>query len=148
MQGTGAWERDFVTKKKAGLLPLLAALALAAPALAQEDGGSLAQTGTPPERTSILYTYGDEPCPEAQEGEIVVCAQQPETERYRVPKELREELKEDEAVGGGSWASKVEGYENVARASRPNSCSPVGSYGFTGCAAAALRDWFEARRAP
>ncbi len=148
MQGTGAWERDFVTKKKAGLLPLLAALALAAPALAQEDGGSLAQSGTPPERTSILYTYGDEPCPEAQEGEIVVCAQQPETERYRVPKELREELKEDEAVGGGSWASKVEGYENVARASRPNSCSPVGSYGFTGCAAAALRDWFEARRAP
>ena len=81
MQGTGAWERDFVTKKKAGLLPLLAALALAAPALAQEDGGSLAQSGTPPERTSILYTYGDEPCPEAQEGEIVVCAQQPETER-------------------------------------------------------------------
>jgi hypothetical protein len=137
-----------VTKKKAGLLPLLAALALAAPALAQEDDGSLAQSSTPPERTSILYTYGDEPCPEAQEGEIVVCAQRPEAERYRVPKELREELKEEEAVGGGSWASKVEGYENVARASRPNSCSPVGSYGFTGCAAAALRDWFEARRAP
>ena len=65
-----------------------------------------------------------------------------------MPKELRDELKEDEAVGGVSWASKVEGYENVARASRPNSCSPVGSYGFTGCAAAALRDWFEARRAP
>lgn len=137
-----------MTKKKAGLLPLLAALALAAPALAQEDDGSLARSSTPPERTSILYTYGDEPCPEAQEGEIVVCAQRPEAERYRVPKELREELKEEEAVGGGSWASKVEGYENVARASRPNSCSPVGSYGFTGCAAAALRDWFEARRAP
>ena len=137
-----------MTKKKAGLLPLLAALALAAPALAQEDDGSLAQSSTPPERTSILYTYGDEPCPEAQEGEIVVCAQRPEAERYRVPKELREELKEEEAVGGGSWASQVEGYENVARASRPNSCSPVGSYGFTGCAAAALRDWFEARRAP
>ena len=137
-----------MTKKKAGLLPLLAALALAGPALAQEDDGSLAQSSTPPERTSILYTYGDEPCPEAQEGEIVVCAQRPEAERYRVPKELREELKEEEAVGGGSWASKVEGYENVARASRPNSCSPVGSYGFTGCAAAALRDWFEARRAP
>jgi hypothetical protein len=137
-----------VTKKKAGfLLPLFAALTLAAPALAQDDG-SLAQSSSPPERTSVLYTYGDEPCPEAGEGEIVVCAQRPESERYRVPKELREELKEDEAVGGGSWASKVEGYENVARASRPNSCSPVGSYGFTGCAAASLRDWFEARRAP
>ena len=98
-----------MTTKKAGLLPLLAALALAAPALAQEDDGSLAQSSTPPERTSILYTYGDEPCPEAQEGEIVVCAQQPETERYRVPKELREELKEDVPAGGGSWASGVGG---------------------------------------
>ena len=146
MQGPGSGNA-IVTKKKAGLLPLLAALALAAPALAQEDGGSLAQSSTPPERTSILYTYGDEPCPEPQEGEIVVCAQEPETERYRVPKALREELKEDEVVGGGSWTSAVEGYENVARASRPNSCSPVGSYGFTGCAAAALRNWFEARRA-
>ena len=137
-----------MTKKRTGLLlPLFAALTLAAPALAQDDG-SLAQSSSPPQRTSVLYTYGDEPCPEAQEGEIVVCAQRPESERYRVPQELREELKEEEAVGGGSWASKVEGYENVARASRPNSCSPVGSYGFSGCAAAALRDWFEARRAP
>ncbi len=131
---------------KAGLLPLFAALALAAPAIAQDDG-SLAQSGQPPQRTSVLYTYGDEPCPEPVGDEIIVCAQQPESERYRVPKELREELKEDVAVGGGSWASKVEGYDNIARQTRPNSCSPVGSYGFTGCAALALRQWFEERRA-
>ncbi len=126
------------------LFPLL--VALGAPALAQDD--SLAQTGEPPQRTSVLYTYGDEPCPEPMGDEIIVCAQQPESERYRVPKELREELQDDEAVGGGSWASTVEGYDNIARATRPNSCSPVGSYGFTGCASAALRQWFEARRAP
>ncbi|KGB51738.1 hypothetical protein FG91_04102 [Sphingopyxis sp. LC81] len=136
-------------KKTAGLLlPLFAALAFAAPALAQNDS-SLAQSGEPPQRTSVLYTYGDEPCPEPKGDEIVVCAQQPETERYRVPKELREELKEDVPAGGGSWASAVDGYNNgAAAASRPNSCSPVGSYGFTGCAAAAMREWFEARRAP
>ncbi len=134
--------------RTAGLLPLLAALAFAAPALAQNDS-SLAQSSQPPQRTSVLYTYGDEPCPEPQGDEIVVCAQQPETERYRVPKELREELKEDVPAGGGSWASAVDGYTNgAAAASRPNSCSPVGSYGFTGCAAAAMREWFEARRAP
>lgn len=135
-------------KKPARLLfPLLAALAFAAPALAQNDS-SLAQSGQPPQRTSVLYTYGDEPCPEAQGDEIVVCAQEPETERYRVPKELREEIKEDVPAGGGSWASAVEGYDNVARATRPGSCSPVGSYGFTGCASAAMRQWFEERRAP
>jgi hypothetical protein len=136
-----------MTGKAGLLLPLLAALAFAAPAFAQNDS-SLAQTGQPPQRTSVLYTYGDDPCPEPKGDEIVVCAQRPESERYRVPKELREELKDDTPVGGGSWASAVQGYENIARATRPNSCSPVGSYGFTGCAAAALREWFEERNAP
>jgi hypothetical protein len=126
------------------LLPLVAAMLLAAPAAAQDD--SLAQTGSPPERVSVLYTYGNEPCPEPQDGEIVVCAQQPESERYRVPKDLRHK-DEDTAVGGGSWASAVDSYTNgPAAASRPNSCSPVGSYGYTGCTAAMLRDWFAERR--
>lgn len=128
------------------LLPLFAALVLATPAIAHADS-SLTQSGQPPQRTSVLYTYGDEPCPEPVGDEIIVCAQQPESERYRVPKELREELQDDTPVGGGSWASKVEGYDNIARQTRPDSCSPVGSYGYTGCAAAALRQWFEARRA-
>jgi hypothetical protein len=127
------------------LFPLL--VAIAAPGYAQDDG-SLAQSGQPPQRTSVLYTFGNDPCPEPQGDEIVVCAQQPESDRYRVPKELREELKEDVAVGGGSWASTVEGYDNIARATRPNSCSPVGTYGYTGCASAALRQWFEERRTP
>ncbi|MBL0767824.1 hypothetical protein K5P26_04740 [Sphingopyxis sp. XHP0097] len=126
------------------ILPLLL---LATPALAQEEE-SLAQSSTPPQKTSILYTYGDEPCPEGAANEIVVCAQQPESERYRVPKELREELKDDAPAGGGSWASRVEGYDGIARQTRPDSCSAVGSYGFTGCAALALREWFEAKRAP
>ena len=128
------------------LPPLFAALAFAAPALAHNDS-SLAQSGEPPQRTSVLYTYGDEPCPEPKGDEIVVCAQQPETERYRVPKELREEIKEDVPAGGGSWASAVEGYDSIARVGRPNSCSAVGSNGWTGCTAALIRDWFEERRA-
>jgi hypothetical protein len=127
-----------------GLFPLLALLA--APASAGQDD-SLAQSGQPPQKTSILYIYGDEPCPESGSDEIVVCAQRPESERYRVPRELRKELKDDAPAGGGSWTSAVEGYDNIARTTRPDSCSPVGSYGFTGCAALALRQWFEARRA-
>ena len=133
-----------MTRTAALLLPFAAMLAV--PALAQ-DSESLAQSGVPPQRTSVLYTFGDEPCPEPQGDEIIVCAQRPEGDRYRVPKELREELKDDVPAGGGSWASAVEGYENIARQTRPNSCSPVGSYGYTGCAALAMREWFEARRA-
>ena len=123
------------------LLPLLALLAGAQP----DDG--LAQSGQPPQKMSVLYTYGDEPCPESSGDEIVVCAQRPESERYRVPKELREESKDAAPAGGGSWAAAVEGYDDIARTTRPDSCSAVGSYGFTGCAALALRQWFEARRA-
>lgn len=127
-------------KRPASLLFML--LAFAAPVQAQDD---LGMSSTPPEKMSILVTYGDEPCPEAEGDEIVVCAQRPEADRYRVPKELRHQ--DEEAVsGGGSWASKVEGYDDIARVTRPNSCSVVGSYGFTGCSAAALRQWFEARR--
>ncbi|MDZ3831228.1 MAG: hypothetical protein U0S50_05340 [Sphingopyxis sp.] len=139
-------------------VPLLSALLLlAAPmsATAQtvhaapaDDDASLAQSAEPPQKTSILVTFGNEPCPEAEGEEIIVCAQQPESERYRVPKSLRGQEEEEAPAGGGSWASRVEGYDNIARATRPDSCSPVGSYGFSGCAALALRQWFEARRAP
>lgn len=114
----------------------LAVSTLATPAIADE----------PPQKFSILVTYGDEPCPEAVGDEIVVCANEPESERYRVPKKLREAEKEA-SVGGHSWANAVEDYDNGAgRVMRPNSCSPVGSNGFTGCTAAALREWFAEKR--
>lgn len=138
-----------MTKPVRLLLPLLTALAplslaFAAPALAQND--SLAMSSQPPEKFSFLIAYGKDECPEADGDEIVVCAQEPEADRYRVPKDLRDELREEDNVGGGSWASAVEGYDSIARIGRPNSCSAVGSYGFTGCASAALRQWFEERR--
>ena len=124
------------------LLPLLL---LAPPALAQEE--PLGQSSQPPQKVSILYTYGDEPCPEPVGDEILVCAQQPESERYRVPKELRGKDGDEAPAGGPAWSQAVEAHDDIARLNRPNSCSAVGSYGFTGCAAAALRQWFEARRA-
>jgi hypothetical protein len=125
-------------------LPALLLALIAAPALAAEPLPTpvVAPDGT--QRWSFLVTYGDEDCPPAQDDEIVVCARLPESERYRIPPPLRE--KKVDRVGGMSWASHVESYEQVARLSRPDSCSSVGSYGFSGCAAKALRDWFEERR--
>lgn len=134
-----------MTKPTPMLLSLATVLFVAIPAHAQDE--DFAQSASPPQKMSILYTYGDEPCPEPQGNEIVVCAQQPESDRYRVPKDLRHEDDEAAPAGGGSWGSKVEGNDDIARLTRPNSCSPVGSYGYTGCAAAALRQWFAERRA-
>jgi hypothetical protein len=125
------------------LLPLLAALAFAAPALAQDD---LAMSSQPPEKFSFLIAYGADACPEADGDEIVVCAQEPEADRYRVPKELREELRDEDVGGGSAWGATVEAHDDIARLGRPNSCSAVGSYGFTGCTSAMLRQWFAERR--
>ena len=133
-------------EQKRGNMEAAAAAMLLAPLPAAAQDDSLVQHSEPPERISFLVTYGDDHCPVAEGEEIVVCAQRPESDRYRVPKDLRHQ-DEEAPAGGGSWASKVEGYDAIARQTRPDSCSPVGSYGFTGCAAAALRQWFEARRA-
>jgi hypothetical protein len=102
-------------------LPLLAALA-AAPLPAQAP---------PPERISTLVVFGDDPCPRSSADEVVVCARRPEGERYRIPKDLRK--RDYNAARDGSWAGTAKVLEMVSRQGLPNSCSPIGSYGFTGC---------------
>lgn len=97
------------------------------------------------ERWSILITYGEDDCPESIEGEIVVCARQPEEERYRIPKAVREKDKEEATRYAMSWSAQFQNHEDEARLGRPDSCSPVGTNGFTGCQAAFLRDWFAER---
>lgn len=113
-----------------GPLFLLIALIAPLPAAAQ-----------PPERETSLVVYGDDPCPEVA-GEVVVCARRPEEERYRIPRPIRERQQTET-----SWASRVEGLEEESRPMRPGSCSTVGSGGFTGCAAALIRQWYAERRA-
>ena len=115
-----------------------------APVFAAGDQLGDAQQPAPPERISFLVTFGEEKCPEAAGDEIVVCAVQPETERYRIPKSLREN--DDAAVAGGSWTSAVESLDGYARANLPNSCSVNGSNGFTGCTQKLLQQWHAERR--
>lgn len=97
----------------------------------------------PPERITNLVVYGDEACPTATGDEIVVCARKPESERYRIPKTLREK---PAVAGGPGWGSQVANMEAIGRQTIPGSCSVNGSYGFTGCTAAMLRQWFAERR--
>ena len=97
----------------------------------------------PPARQLTLVVYGDDPCPSSgADNEVVVCARRPEEERYRIPRRIRERQPTET-----SWASRVEGLEDESRPMRPNSCSAVGSGGFTGCNAAMIRQWYAERRA-
>ncbi len=124
---------------------LLPFLATAFAASAQADDMTRGSAAQQPEKISFLATFGEEKCPEAVEpDEIVVCAAAPEGDRYRIPKDLRKG--EEEAAASQSWTSAVESLDEEARPMRPNSCSVVGTGGFTGCTQAMLREWFAARR--
>lgn len=95
------------------------------------------------DRTISIVVYGDDPCPKSTEDEIVVCARRPEEERYRIPKELR---KAPEEVTARAWGDRAIALDAISRAGMPNSCSPVGSGGQTGCVEMLMRQWHAARR--
>ena len=122
-------------------IPLSCALLiLAAPALSAPPATrSLAED--PPPRVSTLVVYGQDPCPRSKEDEIIVCARQPESDRYRIPKSLRKHKKTDEPAV--SWAERTRTLDMVSQRGLPNSCSPNGSNGQTGC----MRQFLEAARA-
>lgn len=100
----------------------------AAGAHAQPD--EVPAAAEPAEKIASLVVYGDDPCPRSSADEIVVCGREPESERYRVPKRFRGKKAEPAQE---SWSNTVRQLEWVSRAGTPNSCSPVGSGGATGC---------------
>lgn len=83
----------------------------------------------------ILIIYGDDACPTSNGEEIVVCVRRDESERYRIPPELREMR---DLGANQSWLARSQSIEYVG-ASGAMSCSPVGSAGFTGCTQELLR---------
>jgi hypothetical protein len=111
-----------------------AALALVpAPAAAQE------------ERIRRLVVYGSDPCPRATDpDEVIVCARRPDTERYRIPRELRDSAAEGDPEST-SWAARAEALEYVGRTGI-ESCSTVGSAGVSGCWNEMVRAWRRDRR--
>lgn len=93
----------------------------------------------------VMVVYGDDPCPRGEDpDEIVVCARQPEGERYRIPERFRnQEIGPKNA--NESWAVRAESLEYVGRTGI-NSCSVVGPGGWTGCYAEMLRIAREEKR--
>src|SRR3546814_5832173 len=90
---------------------LLTALPRAAVALALLTFAGAAHA-QPPQKIFNLIVYGDDPCPKGQGDEIIVCARKPESERYRIPRKLREK---PEPAGSPGWGSQVATMEQVQR---------------------------------
>ncbi|MGL6043342.1 MAG: hypothetical protein ACRC1J_05410 [Sandaracinobacteroides sp.] len=102
-----------------------ALLGPATPALAQDAGY----------RARTIVVFGEDPCPKASNpDEIIVCARRPEEERYRIPKDLREQERADAIARqdqvGANRAALASGQ---ASATGVGSCSAAGASGWTGC---------------
>lgn len=84
----------------------------------------------------VLVIFGDDKCPTDSSGdEIVVCARRPESERYRIPKEVRPRTQSPQSQ---SWAVRSQSALSTGRTGT-DSCSAVGAGGWTGCWAEQMR---------
>ncbi len=123
-------------KKMIAAMLLLGTLS---PALAQQgpaqpgEQAPAAQSGS--ERVNLVIVYGDDPCPQSQGSDIVVCARKGEEERYRIPEPLRGDPNQPSHQ---AWGERVKSMEYVGRTGT-ESCSPVGGGGATGCFAELAR---------
>ena len=123
-------------------LAAITLLAIPVGAIAQDKQ---AETGQPPKRIRSVTITPTEKCPPSTGDEIVVCTKVEDP--YRIPKELR---------GAGpippknqAWTNRVAADDQTGReaAGLPNTCSPVGSGGQTGCSQSAARAWAAEKRA-
>ena len=124
-----------------GFIPCAAILAVGAAAAAQAptDPATAAR-----EQVRRVVVYGAEPCPPSTADEIIVCARRPETERYRIPEELRDEATEQDRASE-AWAAGAQSLEYVGETGI-QSCSTVGPGGVSGCWAEMMRMAREERR--
>ena len=76
----------------------------------------------------VLTIFGNDPCPTSNGEEIVVCQRAPESERYRIPEQLRR----TEGRGNETWGDRAASLEYVGR-SGVQSCSTSGPGGASGC---------------
>ena len=117
-------------------ITLLALAALTAvPAAAQQPGvavpeaAAAAPAPAADPRVNQIIVYGDDPCPASTNEEITVCARLPDSDRYRIPPNLRDNPNDPASQ---SWAGRAMELQYVGR-SGTDSCSTAGAGGFTGC---------------
>ncbi|MDP1026125.1 hypothetical protein Q5H91_02785 [Sphingomonas sp. KR1UV-12] len=126
-------------------LPLsLILLSLPAMAVAQQNADGSAG-GQPPQRVRSVTLTGEQQCPKSEGDEIVVCSRNDEP--YRIPKALRNDG--PIPVPSQSWVNRVADIDQAGRVAGglPNTCSPIGTGGQTGCSIMAAKQWAAERRA-
>lgn len=104
------------------------------------------EPNAPPQRIRQINLAAGEECPKAAADEIVVCSSVDPNEQYRVPKALRRPV--EIPAQNQSWVNRAATVDQVGRVAGglPNTCSPIGAGGQTGCAVGAAQAWAADRR--
>jgi hypothetical protein len=116
----------------APLAVMAAATLISAPAAAQDAPG---------DKVNTVIIYGADACPKSTGNEITVCARLDESERYRIPENLRD----SDSPANQSWAAKVRSFETVGDFG-PLSCTPFGAGGELGCTAKEIEAAYAERK--
>lgn len=124
----------------------IASIALVMPAFAQQEArqpDAEQEIAFPDDvKVNFVPVYGNDPCPESTEDEIVVCPEFDEGERYRIPKNLRNDPNDP---ANQSWTERAVSIRTLG-ASGTNSCSPSGAGGFAGCTQSLIDAAYAERR--
>lgn len=130
------------------MLLAIVSLTLPSAALAQATPIQEVASAQPPQRIRSVTLTGNQPCPVAQGDEVVVCSRIAPGDQFRVPPALRHEGAELQAQNQ-SWVNRAATIDQVGRVAGglPDTCSPVGSGGQTGCTQQILRDYAAERAA-
>ena len=118
----------------------LALLVLPAGAMAQDRQ---AESGQPPQRVRNVTIRPGEKCPPSTATDVVVCGTL--TEPYRIPQALRDD--HPVTAQNQSWVNRAATADQIGRVAGglPDTCSPVGSGGQTGCGLQASKQWVAAK---
>jgi len=118
------------------------ALALVVPSAAIAQTAS---TGTPPQRIRNVQLQKGQACPRGSSDEVVVCSTIEEP--YRIPKQFRDDG--PVPAQNQSWVNTAAAIDTESKraAGLPDTCSPIGSGGQSGCALQANRAWAAEKRA-
>lgn len=128
------------------LRPAIFAVLLALPVAGIAQTGTQTNSDQPPQRVrSVTLTRGQQ-CPTpANKDEVVVCSTLEEP--YRIPRTLRNDG--PIAAAGQSWVNRTAAMDQTGRVAGglPDTCSPVGTGGQSGCAMQQNQLWAADKRA-
>lgn len=121
--------------KRLALIAVSLAAAVSAPAFAQDLPADT-------DNVNLVIVYGSDECKASADARVIdVCMRMDESERYRIPPNLRE----SSDPANQSWTNRVESFETVGNFGTL-SCSASGYSGYLGCTQQLIDAAYKERR--